>query len=79
MEEWSIIKIYLEEVQSDLVDCGHLWLQGKVQVQAFMDAEQNLSVSKRTDTFSDWVSYSQFLMKGSGPCSSANLTLSYNS
>ena len=82
MEEWSIIKIYLEEVQSDFVDCAHLLIQGKVQVQAFVDAEQNLSVAKTTDTFSDRVSYSQFLKKGSGPCksrSSANLTSSCNS
>jgi len=67
MEEWSIIKIYLEEVQFDFVDCDHLWIQGKVQVLAFVDAEHNLWVAKTTDTFSDWVSYSQFLKKGSGP------------
>ena len=82
MEEWSVIKTYLEEVQSDFVDCVHLWIQGKVKVQAFVDAEQKLSDEKTKDTFSDWMSYSQFLMKGSSPCksrNSANLTLSCNS
>jgi hypothetical protein len=82
MEERSIIKIYLEEVQSDFVDCTHLWLQGKVQVQAFVDVEQNLWFARTTDTLSDWMSYSQFLQKGSDPCksrNSANLRLSCNS